>query len=68
MRFFHLNFLNVWDILAQGIYNARTMFRQFSDVKNGRRSQQSSVLSQLIAKELAVVELVALRKVNLIFQ
>ena len=44
------------------------MFRQFSDVKNGRRSQQPSVLSQLVAKELVVVELVVLRKVNLIFQ
>ena len=35
MRFFHLNFLNAQGILAQKIYNAHTIFCQFSDTKNG---------------------------------
>ena len=39
MRFFHLNFLNARGILAQGVYNARAMFRQFSYVVSGRRSR-----------------------------
>ena len=34
MRFFDLNFLNVNGILAQKIYNAHTIFRQFSSIKN----------------------------------
>ena len=33
--FFHLNFLNATDILAQKVYDARATFRQFSDVKDG---------------------------------
>ena len=32
--FFQLNFLNARGILAQKIYNAHTIFRQFSDIKN----------------------------------
>ena len=48
MRFFHLNFLNAQGILAQKIYNKHAIFRQFSDVKNGVRSQQPSVLCQLV--------------------
>ena len=44
--FFHLNFL-----IAQKIYNAHAIFRQFSDVKNGGRSQQPSVLCQLVTGE-----------------
>ena len=38
--FFHLNFLN-----------AQTIFRQFSDVKNGGQSQQPKVLCQLVNDE-----------------
>ena len=45
MRFFHLNFLNARGILAQKIHDAHAIFRQFSDVKNWKRSQQPSVLS-----------------------
>ena len=32
-------------ILAQKIHDAHAIFRQFSDVKNWKRSQQPSVLS-----------------------
>ena len=46
---FHLNFLDVRVILAQKICD--TIFRQFSDVKNRGRFQQSSVLGQLISGE-----------------
>ena len=51
MRFFHLNFLNAWGILAQKIYNAHAIFRQFSDVKNGGWSQQLSVLCNVVTGE-----------------
>ena len=51
MRFFHLNFLNAQDILAQKIYNAHAIFRQFSDVNNAVRSLQPSVLCQLVTSE-----------------
>ena len=49
--FFHLNFLIARGIFAQKIYNAHAIFRQFSDVKNGGRSQQPSVLCQLVTGE-----------------
>ena len=49
MRFFHLNFLNVGGIFAKKIYNACAIFRQFFDVENGGRSQQQSVLGQLVS-------------------
>ena len=51
MRFFHPNFLNARVILAQKIYNACTIFHQFSDVKNGGQSQQPSILGQLVTSE-----------------
>ena len=51
MRFFHVNSLNARDILAQKIYNVHTIFRQFSDVVNGRQSQQTSILCQLVTGE-----------------
>ena len=51
MRFFHLNFLNARGILAQKIYNAHAIFCQFSDVKNGVRSQQPSVFGRLATSE-----------------
>ena len=51
MRFFHLNFPNAQGILAQRIYNVCTIFHQFSDVKNGGRSQQPSALDQLVTDE-----------------
>ena len=51
MHFFHLNYLNAQGILAQKIYSARAIFHQFSDVKNGGRSQQPSVLGQLVTSE-----------------
>ena len=38
-------------ILTQKIYNAPAIFRQFSDVKNGGRSQQPSILCQLVTGE-----------------
>ena len=43
--FFQLNFLNAQGILVQKTYNAQTIFRQFSDIKNGAQSKQPSVLS-----------------------
>ena len=49
--FFLLNFLNVQGILAQKIYNAHITFCQFSDVINGGRSQQTSILCQLVTDE-----------------
>ena len=52
MRFFHLNFLNTRGFLAQKLYVVHAIFRHFSDVKNGGRSQQSSVLGQLVTGEL----------------
>ena len=51
MGFFHLNFLNARGILAQKIYNVRTIFCQFSDVENRGRSQQPSVPGQLVTSE-----------------
>ena len=51
MGFFHLNFLNARGILAQGIYYGSTIFRQFSDVKSGVRSQQPSILGRLVTVE-----------------
>ena len=36
MGFLHLNFLNMRDILVQKIYNAHTIFHQFSGIKNWR--------------------------------
>ena len=51
MHFFHQNFLNARGILAQKTYNAHAIFCQFSDVKNGGRSQQPSVLGQLVTGE-----------------
>ena len=51
MRFFHVNFLNAKGILAQKIYNACAISRQFSDVKNGGQSQQPSVLGQMVTGE-----------------
>ena len=49
--FFHQNFLNAQVILAQKLYYAHTTFCQFSEVKNGGRSQQPSVFSQLVTSE-----------------
>ena len=51
MHFFDLNFLNVQGILAQKIYNAHAIFREFSSIKNGGRSQQLSALDQLVTGE-----------------
>ena len=44
------------------------MFHQFSEIKNGGRSQQTSVLSQLVIGESSAPELVVLKKAELIFQ
>ena len=51
MRFFDLNFRNAQGILAQKIYNAHTIFREFSSIKNEGRSQQPSALDQLVTGE-----------------
>ena len=51
MRFFDLNFLNAQGILAQKIYNTRTIFREFSSIKNEGQSQQASALDQLVTGE-----------------
>ena len=51
MRFFDLHCLNAQGILAQNTYNAHTIFRQFSNIKNEGRSQQSSSLCQLVTGE-----------------
>ena len=51
MRFSHLNFLNARSILAKKIYNAHSIFCQFSDIKNVGRSQQPRVLGQLVTSE-----------------
>ena len=48
MRFFLLNFLNARGILTQKIDNAQDIFRQFFDVISGGRSQQPSILCQLV--------------------
>ena len=48
---FHLNFLNARGTLAQKIYNARVIFRQFSEIKNGGQSKQPSVLGQMVTSE-----------------
>ena len=49
--FFELNFLNARGILAQKIYNAHTIFFQFSNIKNEGQSQQASALGQLVTGE-----------------
>ena len=49
--FFDLNFFNAQGILAPKIYNAHTIFRQFSSIKNEGRSQQPSALGQLVTGE-----------------
>ena len=49
--FFDLNFLYAQGILAQKIYNAHTIFRQFSNFKNEGPSQQPSALGQLVTDE-----------------
>ena len=51
MCFFRRNFLNVRGILAQKIYNAHAIFRQFSDVINGGQCQHPSALCELITDE-----------------
>ena len=51
MRFFDLNLLNAQGILAEKICNVHTIFRQFSNIKNEGRSQQSSALCQLVTGE-----------------
>ena len=51
MRFFDLNLLNAQSILAEKICNVHTIFRQFSNIKNEGRSQQSSALCQLVTGE-----------------
>ena len=63
--FFHLNFLNAQGILAQRIYDACTIFRQFSDVKSGGQSQQPSILGQLVSGK---PQHCSKRVANLIFQ
>ena len=68
MCFFHQNFLNVQGILDQKFYDARTIFCQFSDIKNGDdpSSQVSSVTWFLVGP--STMELAVLRKANLILQ
>ena len=51
MHFFDLNFLNAKGILAQKIFNAHTLFRQFSSIKNEGRSRRPSALDQLVTGE-----------------
>ena len=46
---FFLNFPNAWGILAQRVYNAHTIFRQFSGVKDGGWYQQQSIFSQFVS-------------------
>ena len=57
MHYFHLNFLNARGTLAQKIYNAYAIFYQFSKVKNGGRSQQASILCQLITDESQSIQI-----------
>ena len=47
--FLNLNFLNAQGILAQKTYDAFAIFHQFSDIKNGRPSQQPIILGQLVS-------------------
>ena len=68
MRFFRQNVLNARGTLARGIYNARTMFRQFSGVGDGGGSRWPSALSRLVTGGSQRAGIVALRKANLIFQ
>ena len=55
-------------ILAQKIYNACAIFREFSDVENGEQSQQPSVLGQLVEPQCTGISRAKLGKANLIFQ
>ena len=49
--FFSPKFFKCAKYLAQKIYNAHAIFRQFSDVINGGQSQQPSALCELITDE-----------------
>ena len=49
--FFSPKFSNARGILAQKIYNVCAIFCQFSNVKNGGRSQQPSILGQMVTGE-----------------
>ena len=49
MHIFHINFLNALGVLAQEIYDVHALFHQFSNIKNGRRFQQWTILSQLVS-------------------
>ena len=75
--FFSPKFLNVRGILAQEIYNAHTIFRQFSDFKYGRgagggggnpNNKASSVGWLPVNPNITKPELAILRNANLIFQ
>ena len=49
--FFSPKFSKCARYFSPKIYDARAIFRQFSDVKNGGRYQHPSVLGQLVSKE-----------------
>ena len=51
MHFFSPKFSKCTRYFGQKIYNALVNFHQFSDVKNGRCSQQPSILGQLVTSE-----------------
>ena len=50
-HFFDRNCVNAQLILADKIYNAHTIFCQFSNIKNERQSQQPSPLGQFVTGE-----------------
>ena len=50
-RFYDLNFLNARGVLAQKIYNAHTIFFQFSNTENEGQFQQPIDLGQLVTGE-----------------
>ena len=55
-------------MLAPKIYDAGTIFHQFSYIKSGGRSQQLSIPGSGFVLSLSVLELAILRKANLVFQ
>ena len=66
MCIFHLNFLNVWGILAQKIYNECAIFYSILWHSRMEQSQPPSLLGQLIFHELQHTGISHLK--NFIFQ
>ena len=68
MCFFHLNYVNVWGILTQTIYNAHAIFVSFLMLKMGNDPKSEVSLVSWFPLCPSALELVVPRKANLIFQ